>query len=158
MISIVTGDIDSGKTRYVKELYEKTQRGDGIISLKHIDDEQCIGYDLLHLKTGEHKAFIRLKTKLPDDWKEQCEIGRFSFSEQGFIFAEKVLDTIEHGPIYIDEIGPIEMWYKKGFYNKLKELIENDMDLFLTLRPTLINEFHDEFKLSGKTKIITLNK
>jgi nucleoside-triphosphatase THEP1 len=156
MITIVTGEIDSGKTRYLKEYYDQAQQGDGIISLKHFYNEQCIGYDVLHLKTGEQQAFIRLKNQLPVDWKEQHDIGRFSFSEQGFIFAEKVLNSIECGPVYIDEIGPLEIWYKKGFYNKLKELIKKDMDLFLTLRPTLINEFYDEFNISGKTEIITL--
>lgn len=156
MITIISGDIDSGKTRYLKEHYEQAQQGDGIVSLKHMDGEQCIGYDLVHLRTGDKQAFIRLKSTLPVDWKEQHEIGRFSFSEQGFILAEKVLNRIECGPVYIDEIGPLEIWYKKGFYNKLKELIEKDLDLFLTLRPTLINEFYDEFNISGKTEIITL--
>jgi len=156
MITIVTGDIDSGKTRYLKELYEKDGKGDGILSLKCYKEGRFLGYDLFHLKSGEQTAFIRLKTDLPKDWKEQNEIGRFSFSEQGFILAEKVLSKIETGPIYIDEIGPIEIWYKKGFYKRLRELVKNHDDLFLTLRGSLINDFHDEFELLGKTKIITL--
>lgn len=156
MITIVTGDIDSGKTRYLKELYEKDHRGDGVLSLKHYEEDRCIGYDLVHLKTGKQIDFIRLKTVLPEDWVEQCEIGRFSFSEQGFSLAEEVLSSIESGPVYIDEIGPIEMWYKKGFYKRLKEWVTKDQDLFLTLRPSLIDDLHNEFGLSGKTKIITL--
>jgi len=156
MITIVTGEIDSGKTRYLKELYEKDHKGDGVLSLKHYNNDRCIGYDLYHLKSGEQKDFIRLKTDLPKDWKEQNEIGRFSFSEQGFILAEKVLSKIETGPIYVDEIGPIEILYKKGFYKRLKELVKKYDDLFLTLRPSLIDDLHDEFELSGKTKIITL--
>jgi nucleoside-triphosphatase THEP1 len=156
MITIVTGDIDSGKTRYLKELYEKDHKGDGVLSLKYFDDDRCIGYDLYHLKSGEKIDFIRLKTDLPKNWKEQSEIGRFSFSEKGFALAERVLNKVEKGPIYIDEIGPIEIWFKEGFYKRLKELVKNEYDLFLTLRPSLIDDFHDEFGLSGKTKIITL--
>lgn len=156
MISIITGNIDSGKTRYLKELYEKNHQGDGVLSLKYFKDDRCIGYDLYHLKSGKRTDFIRLKTELPKDWKEQCEIGKFSFSQQGFIFAEKVLSKIKKGPIYIDEVGPIEIWHKEGFYKRLKLLIKNDRDIFLTLRPSLIDDLYNEFGLSGKIKIITL--
>lgn len=156
MITIVSGDIDSGKTRYLKKHYEQERKGDGFLSRKHYKDEHCIGYDMYHLKSGKSRAFIRLKTCLPNNWDECCDIGRFSFSEQGMLLAKSILNNINSGPIYIDEIGPIELWFKKGFYNDLKELIKKDIDLYLTLRPTLIQEFHDEFGLSGKTKLITL--
>ena len=156
MITLVTGAIDSGKTRYLKKLYEKDEKGDGILSLKHYEDGLLLGYDLFHLKSREQKAFIRLKTQLPENWKEKFDIGKYSFSEEGFIFAEEVLNNIETGPVYIDEIGPLEIWEKKGFYKILKELIKKDRDQFITLRPSLIDDFHKEFKLSGKTIIITL--
>jgi nucleoside-triphosphatase THEP1 len=156
MITIVTGEIDSGKTRYLKKLYEKDHKGDGVLSLKHYNNDRCIGYNLYHLRSEEQKGFIRLKTDLPKDWIEQHNIGRFSFSEEGFNFGEKILKNIKAGPVYIDEIGPLEIWEKKGFYNILKELVKKHSDLFLTLRPSLIDDLHDEFELSGKTKIITL--
>lgn len=156
MITIVTGNIDSGKTRYLKELYEKDQQGDGILSVKHYEADRFIGYDLVHLQTREKREFIRFKTDLPDDWKEECELGRFSFSGEGFTFGQKILSEIKSGPIYLDEIGPVELWYKKGFYKILSELIIKDFDLFLSLRSSLIGDIHDKFGLSGKTKIIKL--
>jgi len=156
MITIISGDIDSGKTRYLKEHYKQESKGDGFISLKHFKEGNCIGYDLHHLKSGETVALIRLKSVLPGDWDACSEIGRFSFSEKGMLLAKSILKDCKEGPVYIDEIGPIEIWQKQGFYKELKELIEKDRELFLTLRPTLIKEFHDEFGLGNNTKIITL--
>jgi nucleoside-triphosphatase THEP1 len=156
MITIVTGAIDSGKTRYLKELYDKDPTGDGIISLKYFKDGCFRGYDILHLKSGEKKEFIRLKTNLPVDWNEQCQFGKYSFSKQGFTFAENVLNEIKDGPIYIDEIGPLEIVDKKGFYNTVKKMIYKEIDLYLTVRTTLLDALHDEFGLTLKTKIITL--
>ncbi|MFA6618182.1 MAG: nucleoside-triphosphatase [Candidatus Neomarinimicrobiota bacterium] len=156
MITLVSGDIDSGKTRYLKDLYKKDQKGDGIISIKYYEADRFIGYDLVHLTSGKQKAFIRLKTDLSDDWKEAYVLGRFSFSKQGLAFGQKILSEITSGPVYIDEIGPVELWYKKGFYEILEKLIKKDLELFLSLRPSLIDDIHDEFGLSGKTKIIKL--
>ena len=156
MVTIVTGAIDSGKTRYLKKLYEKYAKGDGVLSLKYYQDDRFLGYDLVHLRSGEQTAFIRLKTQLPENWKERYAIGKFSFSKEGFIFADKVLGNMKTGPVYIDEIGPLEILDKKGFYKKLKELINRNIDLFITIRSTLIDSLHDEFGLNGKTNIITL--
>ncbi len=156
MITIITGAIDSGKTRYLKKLYDKDAKGDGILSLKHYENGLFQGYDLFHLKSGEQEAFIRLKTQLPENWEEKYDIGKFSFSEEGFMFAEEVLNNIESGPVYIDEIGPLEIWGKEGFYNILKELINKHTDLFLSLRGSLIDDFHNEFGLNETTNIITL--
>ncbi|MEA3391500.1 MAG: nucleoside-triphosphatase [Candidatus Marinimicrobia bacterium] len=156
MINIVTGEIDSGKTHYLKDLYEKDHKGDGILSLKHYKDDRFLGYDLFHLKSREKEAFIRFKSQLPESWNEKLEIGKYSFSCEGFAFAEKVLKNIDEGPVYIDEVGPLEMLDKKGFYERLKELINQNIDLFITVRSTLIDALHDEFGLNGKTNIITL--
>lgn len=156
MINIITGDIDSGKTRYLKKLYEKDPVGDGVLSLKHYEEGHFLGYDLFHLKSKEQLAFIRLKSQLPGNWNEKYEIGKYSFSCEGFDFAEKVLKNIDEGPVYIDEVGPLEILDKKGFYDRLKELIDKKFDLFLAIRDTLIDALHDEFDLRGKTKIITL--
>ncbi|MEA2077208.1 MAG: nucleoside-triphosphatase [Candidatus Marinimicrobia bacterium] len=156
MINIITGNINSGKTGYLKDLYEKDPKGDGILSLKHYEDECFVGYDILHLKSGEKQAFIRLKTKTPKNWNEKYKVGKYSFSYDGFDLAEKVLRNIELGPIYIDEIGPLEILEKKGFYGRLKNFIDKDIDLFLTVRSTLLDTLHDKLALSGKTKTITL--
>ena len=156
MITIITGEIDSGKTSYLKKLYEKDSKGDGILSLKHYEADRCIGYDLFHLKSKEQVVFIRLKSQLLGSWNEKLKIGKYSFSCEGFAFAEKVLKNIDEGPVYIDEIGPLEILDKKGFYKRLKELINQNIDLFITIRSTLIDALHDEFELNGKTNIITL--
>ncbi len=156
MITIITGTIDSGKTRYLKKHFEKYAKGDGILSLKHYENGFLLGYDLFHLKSGKQTTFIRLKTQLPENWKEQYTVGKFSFSKGGFIFADRVLRNMETGPVYIDEIGPLEILDKKGFYNRLKELVDQNIDLLITIRSSLIDALHDEFELNGKTNIITL--
>ncbi len=155
MINIVTGNKNTGKTTYLKKLYEKTQKGDGFLCTKHFEKNNFIGYDLLHLKTSEHIQFIRIKTKLPSNWIEKYEIGIFSFSEQGFDFAENIIKNLIEEPVFIDEIGPLEILEQKGFYALMNNLL--DKKIYLTVRESLYDELLKTFNINQKINKITID-
>ncbi len=152
MINIIKGNSNSGKTRYLKNLYKETPKGDGVLSLKYYEKDEFLGYNLLHLKTGEQKPFIRLKTKLPENWAGKHETGKYSFSLDGFQFAENILRNIDEAPIYIDEIGPLEIMQKEGFYQIVKDLLNKNMEIFLTVRDSLFDELIAVFSITEKIK------
>lgn len=154
MINIVTGNKNSGKTTYLKNLYDKTQKGNGFLCVKYHQENEFNGYNLLHLKSGEKMPFIRLKTKLPINWTEKYEIGFFSFSNEGFQFAENSIANITEEPIFIDEIGPLEIIYKKGFYDLLKQNL--DKELYITVRKSLYKELLKTFNITQNINKITI--
>ena len=152
MINIIKGNSNSGKTRYLKNLYKETSKGDGVLSLKYYENDEFLGYNLFHLKSGEQRPFIRLKTKLPENWIEKYEIGKYSFSMDGFQFAEEILYNINEAPVYIDEIGPLEIIQKEGFYQIVKNLLDKDIEIFLTVRDSLFDKLIAVFSITGKIK------
>jgi len=154
MITIITGKKNSGKTTYLKTHYKKTQKGDGFLSIKRFENDEFIGYDLLHLKTNELISFIRMKNILPNDWIEIFDIGIFSFSKEGFKFAKNILENTKDEPIFIDEIGPIEILEQKGFYNLLKQNL--DKELYVTVRELLYEEFLRTFDITKNINKITI--
>jgi len=154
MINIITGNIDSGKTTYLRNHYKKTKKGDGILCIKHFENETFIGYDLLHLKSGNKKSFIRKKENLPENWNKIFEIGIYSFSKKGYEFAEKILENIDNEPIYFDEIGPLEIIQKKGFYYLLRQNL--DKELFLTVRESLFDDLLKTFNITKNINKITI--
>ena len=154
MLNIVTGKINSGKTTYLKKLYETTQKGDGFLCLKFFDEETHIGYDLFHLVSGERVPFIRLKTNLPKDWYEIFEIGKYSFSKEGFEFAKNIIKNAKEEPLYIDEIGPLEINQQSGFYELLKT--QMNKELYITVREDLYVKFLRTFDITQKINKITI--
>jgi len=156
MINIITGIIDSGKTSYLKHHYEQHRIGDGVLSIKNLQQDKFKGYDLLHLKTGKTVPFIRFKGSTPPDWKQIYEIGKYSFSAKGFAFAGDVLDNIRETPVYLDEIGPLEILHDQGFHAFLKDLIKKDVGLFLGVRYTLLNEMIEKYINNKEMRVITV--
>lgn len=154
MINIITGKIDSGKTTYLKNLYDKSHKGDGFICMKYFEGNTHLGYDLLHLKSEKQKPFIRLKTNIDNNWHQIFEIGKYSFSEEGFYFACKIIADISDKPIFIDEIGPLEIIQKSGFYDLLEKQL--DKEIYITVRGDLYTGFLKTFNITQNINKITI--
>jgi len=154
MLTIITGKINAGKTTYMKRLYEKTQKGDGFISVKVYKNNQHTGYNLHHLKTKDIKPFIRKKSKLPPLWQEIFDIADYSFSKDGFAFAKNIIRNTTEEPIFIDEIGPLEIIHRSGFYYLLTEQLNRD--LYITLREHLYENFLKTFTIQQDFNKITI--
>lgn len=154
MISIITGKVGSGKTTKLLSLYNEFKTGDGFIIRKNFDNGIYVGQDILRLSTGEYKHFS-LKPdycSLPQNWDEACRFGPYSFSEAGFSFADKIIkETLQNSsdPLYIDEIGPLEL-QGKGFSRILKlaiSIASGQKEIFITVRDSCLNAVMDEFSI-----------
>ncbi|MFP4548171.1 MAG: nucleoside-triphosphatase [Fidelibacterota bacterium] len=156
MITIITGKVNAGKTTYMQHLYANKKKGDGFVSVKVFENNQHTGYDLHHLKTKNTKPFIRKKTKLPQNWQEIFKIGDYSFSKDGFAFAKDIIRNTAEEPVFIDEIGPLEIFQKSGFYSLLKERLNSD--LYITLREHLYDDFLKSFAITRKINKITIKQ
>ncbi len=152
--NVITGNKNSGKTTYLKNLYENTLKGDGFLCIKHFEKKNFIGYDLLHLKTNEQMSFIRMKENLPIDWNEIFEIGIFSFSKEGLEYAKNIIENTKKEPIFIDEIGPLEILKKKGFYELMK--LNLGKELYITVREALFDEMLKTFNITKNINKITI--
>lgn len=151
MIKIISGTINSGKSSFMRNTYATQTNADGFICTKVYADNLHIGYDLERLSNGHKTPFIRKADHRPANWNEAARIGKmYSFCTEGFVFAEMIVNEALSNKIecfFIDEIGPLELT-GKGFSRLLNTLLEQNIDLVMAVRESILQEVIQYFHIS----------
>ncbi len=161
MVTIVSGAINEGKTRKIISLYENSKQGDGVVSKKifrtNLGSEEIIypaikfcGYDIMHLSTGKTMPLAYKHPFVPEQWDELYRCGPYLFSRSAFEFAWNILGhLIENGtsPLFIDEIGPLEL-EGKGFAPVLRRALESAIDVTFTTRKHCLEDVVKTFNIN----------
>jgi nucleoside-triphosphatase THEP1 len=156
MIYIITGEINQGKTEKALSIYNLT-RGDGFITRKILKNNTFYGYEIVRLSSSESIPLAFKSGSTPLMWDEIFTTGSFSFSKKAFAFAESIAEEIIEGdanPVFIDEIGPLEL-EGKGFVTILNKLLLTDKDIYITVRKSCLEDVIALFKLK-RYEIISL--
>jgi nucleoside-triphosphatase THEP1 len=159
MIYIVSAGIDEGKTRKMEALYRQLKQGDGWISRKILSGKEVAGYELERLSTAEKIPLTYKRPYVPASWQEVEEYGPFVFSTPAFVFADLVIDELiekKIQPVFIDEIGPLEL-RGKGFYLHLQKVLKAGPDLYIAVRSHCVHEVVEKFTIK-KYRIISLSE
>ena len=144
-VLILTGEIGSGKTtacrKAAKNAAEKGLKAGGILTPPIYADEKKSGFSAEDLSTGERWP---LGSKDTGPGLKGPVFGLYRFSIGGFARAFGVLKTAmadQCDLIVLDEIGPLEVVHKKGFWRILETLFDQkDAYLLLVVRPSLIED------------------
>jgi len=126
-------------------IYRQLKQGDGFISQKIFTNKNpgdFTGYEIVRLGTGERKELALKTAALPDRWDEIFCCGPYHFSRAALDFAREIIDDIiAHGiePIFIDEIGPLEL-AGKGFAPLLKKAIKTGKDIYISVRSHCVED------------------
>jgi nucleoside-triphosphatase THEP1 len=158
MIFLVTGEINEGKTSYMRSLHKEIGAGDGFICPKVFENGEFIRYDIQRLSSGETMPFTLPLKSVPDDWDEAGRYGKYSFSGRAIHFAEQIIDEMleqKIEPIIIDEIGPLEIENYAGFYKLMDRVIKANRDAFVAIRSSLVGEFEGAFGIEPLITPIT---
>jgi nucleoside-triphosphatase THEP1 len=142
MITIITGAINSGKTTQLLKIYNATRQGEGFALPKYYINGNYAGQKIVRLSNGNSTIFSLKESYIPPNWKEDFHYENYSFSLEGMQFANHISDDIIRNhlnPVFIDEIGPLEI-QKKGFYFIMRKMIICRKDLFLTVRSACIQD------------------
>ena len=163
MITIITGDRGIGKTTFLlKKSNIQTNEINtvyGILTPPIFDNRGIkIGFSALDLSNNKRWELARTDIKLQGSY-----YGPFNFSSKGFERANNIIiDALKQGisPIFLDEVGPLELSKKSGFYPSLShiEKMKDSQDLFIVIRPELIPEYVKRVIPTEKYRIITVNK
>lgn len=159
MITIITGEKDTGKSTFLKKWYESAPRGAGFYSRKAYRDNRFIGYDLLFLPGMRSFPFIRLTADLARYGYEPSSFpickGRFSFSAAGFRLAGEWIEkyALPGQPVWIDEVGGLELT-GGGFDESIRRALAAHRDVRMIFRKHLLQQLvkHyaiDRFRLIG---------
>lgn len=135
MVYFVTGPSDSGKTTALQRIYKECGSGDGILSHKVIKNGSLIGYEVERLSTGVRVPLAVIHSMTGPDWDNDVRQGKFMFSQRGLNFACSALEEIiskSISPIFIDEIGPMEL-SGKGL-DPVRRAFDSEKDVYATVR------------------------
>ncbi len=170
MITIVTGEQGIGKTSFlIKQIQKLKKRGStgGILTpavfvppfTNQTDDTPIkIGFDALDISTGQQWPLGRKNKNLGGPL-----FGPFSFSQDGFFKAANVFKAAlsrQDDFIFLDEIGPLELEKKKGFYNLLPLLskIPENSRLCVVIRPSLIKKARAEIFSGTECRVFEITR
>lgn len=151
MVYIITGNFNQGKTTKLLSLFNEEKRGDGFYNRKVFKDDIYIGQEIVSFSTGESEALCLKEWVLPENWDEDCRYDVYSFSKKGLKLAEEIAQRIlKNGvkPIYIDEIGPLEL-QGKGFCHIFKTLLKTKKEMFVVVRESCLESVINEFNIEA---------
>ncbi|NOY23928.1 MAG: hypothetical protein GXO70_10525 [Acidobacteria bacterium] len=150
MVTFIVGQVNSGKTTKMAAIYKK-RGGDGILCPKYMENGIHLGYNLVHLKTGESIPFARFTEALPEGWDETFRFGPHSFSEKAQKYAAEIIETASQtgiSPIFLDEIGPVEL-EGQGFAPLFRTLLENPGEIIVSVRDFLLEQIIEFFEIKN---------
>lgn len=136
MITIVTGEIRSGKTTLVQELYGNRQGIGGIVAPGSWTDRQVID-----IKSGESRPLIASAAE------DYVQVGRYRLSQSSLDWSidalRRVLQDHTVKTIVVDEVGKLEL-AGGGYASILPELTvwsrADEHELVLIVRDDLVSQ------------------
>ncbi len=149
MIFIITGEIGSGKTARLSELFIDKKNMDGYLLVKAYEANQYIGQNILWLSNNSSLPFSRLCDRLPVDWEEQERYRDYSFSRQGLELMTAIYESLLENAAqiaFIDDIGPLELM-GGGAAEMFAKLIKTTKDVFVTIRRDCLYNTLDYFSI-----------
>lgn len=149
MIVVLTGAVHSGKTTLARELCrELEQRGSavrGILSEAVFIHDSHEGYDAVVI--GSEARFPLLRTCGEPTWER---VGRYYLDPRGLAQACQAIEEhgLVRGTLFIDELGPLELKRRGGFWNRLSDLLfpPPGLNLVVVVREGLLSTFLDLFE------------
>lgn len=90
----------------------------------------------MRLSSGESRVLSLKSGLFPPEEVPRCVRGSFSFFKEGFSFADEIInDIIRKGisPVFIDEIGPLEL-YGNGHHNSFLNVLKTGSTVYFTVR------------------------
>lgn len=139
---ILSGEVNSGKSTTVWKQYkiwsEEGRDVSGWISLPNIVKGEKAGYDIVILKGSAES--VRQKFIRPYPFKDAFNWRQFWFDDSIFKLVSE-MDFGDADVFVIDEIGPLELEDKLGFYNLLPKLYERYENTITVVRTTCLEAF-----------------
>lgn len=142
MIYLVVGKIGGGKSTLLHSIFAATCQGDGLINRRVYQDDIWIGQDIVRLSTGEKVRFTIRDGYTPPNWDELWRLGNLTFSRNGMVFAEQVMqELIDNAvsPIFLDEIGPLEL-SERGFHRQFLQMINAGWNIYAAVRAECLDK------------------
>lgn len=159
MINIITGAVNSGKTTKLIDIFNNIGRGDGFFNRKIYIDNHYIGQEIVGMQSGIKRLWSNRELQIGES-QQVFSYKKYNFYKEGLEFAENIITIIlESGiePIYIDEIGPLEL-QEKGFHKLFKECLESGKELYVVVRESCVKDVIKKYGIQKYQIIYSIKK
>ena len=149
MVHLVIGDIDSGKTSFLKEHFLTHRSGGGILANKVMDGKDIIGYRASHLGSDHEETLMIHERHYHHEFVTAERIGPYYMNPrvlEANIQHIKGLIKSSTSPIYLDEIGRYEL-RRQGYHDTVVAIIASGLEAYMTCRNDLVEEIVSHFKI-----------
>lgn len=147
-LTIIMGQKGSGKSTVFLQRYRLAHHGVGIFSLKKMQHNRIVGYDLVLLPQEKLISPFALHTsQAPADVTGLLH-GQFWFSSVAFKQAVDMMLQSTSDTYWIDEVGKIEI-SNSGFAPLLHDAIAKEKHLILTVRENYVDRLLQAFDFSS---------
>lgn len=149
MIHLITGGVNQGKSTRLLNIYQTLGKGDGFYNRRVYQGITLIGQEIIHLATGQRYMLAFREEHIPEGWNEECRLGPFSFSREGWEFGRQIIESgLENqvSPSFLDEIGPLEL-AGRGWDAILRRVLLTAPELFIVVRDSCIMEMIRKYRL-----------
>lgn len=140
MHTIVTGEINAGKTARLIELFKKRgSQGDGFAALKVMQNGRVRFYEALRFSTGETALLAVHHEDTIDCGAMAFAVGPYRFKQTTVDWIRAVCQEVARRnacPLYFDEIGKIEL-AGRGFDSTVRILVQTSEAVFVVRRSLL---------------------
>ncbi len=151
MVNIITGKINSGKSTVITKIYKKRKQGDGFVSVKRMQQSKVHSYEIMKLSDKSSRLLVIRAEYVDRDVEVACEIGPYLFLKNTLTYVEdEIKKMIQNNisPIYLDEIGELEL-YDQCFDGIFKKILEADVECYITVRSNLVQKVIDKYNLKN---------
>lgn len=133
------------------------EKGDGFFNRNIYIDDHYIGQRIVKISSGESRVWSN--RGIPTEkWQQAFYYETYSFSQEGLEFAENIITFLLSSgvePIYIDEIGPLEL-QEKGFHELFKSCLKSKKELYVVIRESCTKAVIEKYNIENY-KIIYSN-
>ncbi len=129
---IITGGKGQGKTTRILSL---SYGAKGFVSVRKGE-----AYFLHDVETGSERLLMTAERIF------SSAIGRWSYDQRVFDYANSKLSELESGVVIIDEVGRLEL-SGGGFAQSLSALVRKDVDLIIAVRDSFVSSVQSAFGL-----------
>lgn len=156
MITLLTGEIQSGKTSLCLEVLEAAREAGvklgGLLSPGVFEDGEKIAIDVLDARSGERARLA----EGPSGKAADLTTRHWAFQSQAVAWGNQVLDNaVPCELLMIDELGPLEFLRGEGWVNGFEAVASGDYSAaLLVIRPSLLEEALKRWEVG---EIIDLN-
>jgi nucleoside-triphosphatase THEP1 len=149
-IYIFTGERDSGKTTFLKniieQLIEKGITMDGFYAEKKFRDNVFSVYNLVHILDGTKQEFLILKSDLSDPNSTRFDINSNALGI-GYQWLNEISTSVEL--IIIDEVGKWEL-QGKGWSKAIENTIKHsNQPILLVVREKFLTDIISHFNIEN---------